>query len=381
MKRPRKSNVVLRATLLLAWIAVATPVFAQSVRDASSENTSLLQTAVKKTPLVQPAREDLVTPTAPAVSNDSNIGPDDLLNISVFEAPEMNTTLRVSANGDISMQLLGEVHAAGLTPRELQSVLQELLRRSYMKDPHVGVFIQELQSHPVSVVGAVKMAGVFQIRGPKTLLEVISMAQGLADDAGDTVSILHGGEQADLNYLSHPEVKQSAADRGLQSHELLVKNSVTMPSAPVRNPKIENINLRRLLESSDPTVNVLVRPGDVVTVSRAGIVYVVGEVNKPGGFVLQNNESISILQALALAQGTTHTSAISQTRIIRTNAMTGKREEIPINLGKIFSGKKADILLEPKDVVFVPNNVAKSMLYRGSEAALQTAAGVAIYKW
>jgi polysaccharide export outer membrane protein len=108
---------------------------------------------------------------------------------------------------------------------------------------------------------------------------------------------------------------------------------------------------------------------------------VVGEVNKPGGFVLQNNESISILQAIALAQGTTHTSATGETRIIRTDATSGKRIEIPVNLGKIFSGKRADILLESKDVVFVPNSAAKSMLYRGSEAALQTAAGVAIYKW
>ncbi len=381
MKRSRNSVFVLRATLSLALIIVATPAFAQSTRDANSENSPLLQSAVKKTALIQPSREDLVASITPAVSNDSSIGPDDLLNISVFEAPEMNTTLRVSATGDISMQLLGEVHAAGLAPRELQSVLQELLRRTYMKDPHVGVFIQELQSHPVSVVGAVKMAGVFQIRGPKTLLEILSMAQGLADDAGDTVSILHGGEQSDLNNLSHPSLKLSATSSGFQTNEMLVKNNAMAPAPPDRNPKIDSINLRRLLESSDPTVNVLVRPGDVVTVSRAGIVYVVGEVNKPGGFVLQNNESISILQALALAQGTTHTSAISQTRIIRTDAMTGKREEIPINLGKIFSGKKADVLLEPKDVVFVPNSAAKSMLYRGSAAALQTAAGVAIYKW
>ncbi len=107
----------------------------------------------------------------------------------------------------------------------------------------------------------------------------------------------------------------------------------------------------------------------------------VGEVNKPGGFVLQNNESISVLQALALAQGTTHTSAISQARIIRTDSATGKQLEIPANLGKIFSGKKPDVRLYPSDIVFVPNSAAKSVFYRGSAAALQTAAGVAIYKW
>jgi polysaccharide export outer membrane protein len=145
--------------------------------------------------------------------------------------------------------------------------------------------------------------------------------------------------------------------------------------------EIDEINLKKLLESSDSALNVPVRPGDIVKVPRAGIVYVVGEVNKPGGFVLQNNENISVLQALALAEGPTHTSAISQARIIRTDPATGRRTEIPMNLGKVFSGKAPDTFLQPKDVVFVPNSAAKSVLYRGSAAALQTAAGVAIYKW
>src|SRR5450759_4123270 len=101
----------------------------------------------------------------------------------------MNRSYRVSANGEISLQLLGPVKAAGMTPRELESALQELLRRTYMKDPHVGVLVQELQSHPVSVVGAVRKPDVCQIRGTKTGIELLSMAEGLADDAGDTVLI------------------------------------------------------------------------------------------------------------------------------------------------------------------------------------------------
>jgi polysaccharide export outer membrane protein len=141
------------------------------------------------------------------------------------------------------------------------------------------------------------------------------------------------------------------------------------------------VNLKKLLESKDSALNVTVRPGDIVKVPRAGIVYVVGEIKKPGGFVLQNNENISVLQALALAEGTTHTSAISRARIIRTDPDTGKQTEIPLNLGKILSGKKPDSLLQPKDIVFVPNSAAKSVFYRGSEAALQTAAGAAIYRW
>ncbi|PYT38621.1 MAG: hypothetical protein DMG47_22795 [Acidobacteria bacterium] len=132
-------------------------------------------------------------PSARALSaQEYRIGPEDVLNINVFEAQELNREVRVSAGGEISLPLLGSVRAAGLTPRELEFVLQELLHRTYMKDPHVSVFVREMQSHPVSVMGAVRRPGVFQIRGSKTLLEVLSLAEGLADDAGETVIILRG---------------------------------------------------------------------------------------------------------------------------------------------------------------------------------------------
>ncbi len=326
-------------------------------------------------------REKLVGSTTANQMGDSRIGPDDLLNITIFEAPEMNSTVRVSAVGQISLPLLGVIHASGLTPGELESALQGMLRQKYMKDPHVGVFLQELQSHPVSVVGAVKMPGVYQIRGTKTVIEVLSMAQGLADDAGDTVFVMHGSASSGLGTSNGSDPVPVGNASNLSLSDMLVNSTRSQSSTTEKIDGVEEINLKKLLESSDSTLNVPIRPGDIVKVPRAGIVYVVGEVNKPGGFVLQNNESISVLQALALAQGTTHTSAIRQARIIRTDPATGTRTEIPMNLGKIFSGKKADALLQPKDIVFVPNSATKSVLYRSSEAALQTAAGVAIYKW
>ena len=292
----------------------------------------------------------------------------------------MNCTVRVSASGEISLQLLGPVHAAGLTPRELESVLQGLLRHTYMKDPHVGVFVQELQSHGVSVVGAVKTPGVYQIRGTKTVIEILSMAQGLADDAGDTVLIMRGGENAaPVTSVDWDPIWSGIAPAAHSKVLAAINDSHTQQ--PEENREIEQIDLKKLLDSADPTLNVAVRPGDIVKVPRAGIVYVVGEVQKPGGFVLQNNENISLLQALALAEGPTHTSAIGRARIIRTDPATGKRIEIPTNLGRIFVGKAPDTFLKPKDIVFVPNSAAKNVLYRGSEAALQTAAGVAIYRW
>jgi polysaccharide export outer membrane protein len=250
-----------------------------------------------------------------------------------------------------------------------------------MKDPHVGVFLQELQSHPISVVGALKTPGVFQIREAKSLIEVLSMAGGLSDDAGDVVLIMRGGA---FPGLSASAAKDQAVQAGtaLDSQPANAKTGMdaSQPSREKRG-EITEINLKKLLDSSDSAMNVMVQPGDIVKVPRAGIVYVVGEVQKPGGFVLQNNENISVLQALALAEGPTHTSAIGRARLIRTDPATGIRTETPLNLGKIFSGKSPDELLQPKDIVFVPNSATKSALYRGSVAALQTATGVAIYKW
>jgi polysaccharide export outer membrane protein len=368
--------------LWLGLLAAAMPAVAQSAGNSVPDNSSrFARTASESAQRLRPADAEVIEPSSPNVLSDSRIGPDDLLSVTVFEAPEMNATLRVSASGDISMQLVGEVHVEGLTTSQVQSVLQGMLRRTYMRDPHVGVFIQELQSHAVSVVGAVKMPGVFQIRGPKSLLEILSMAQGLADDAGDTVSIMRGAGQANSDHPGGTTADASEATVASDRRDLPVQNDAANLSLPEQTARTENVNLKQLLGSSDSSSNVLVHPGDVVKVSRAGIVYVVGEVNKPGGFVLQNNESISILQALALAQGTTHTSAVRGARIIRTDLVSGKRTEISVNLTKIFSGKRPDILLEPKDVVFVPNSAAKSVFYRGSETALQTAAGVAIYKW
>src|SRR5438105_5158115 len=128
----------------------------------------------------------------PAGPQDYRIGFDDVLDVRVFEAQELNREVRVSSAGEISLPLLDSVHAAGLTPRELELVLQELLRCTYMQNPHVSVFVREMQSHPVSVLGAVRRPGVFQVRGSKTLLEILSLAEGLADDAGETAIIMRG---------------------------------------------------------------------------------------------------------------------------------------------------------------------------------------------
>jgi len=315
--------------------------------------------------------------TAPAASpQDYRIGFDDVLDISVFEAQELNRQVRVSSAGDISLPLLDSVHVAGLTPRELELVLQELLRRTYMKDPHVSVFVREMQSHPVSILGAVRKPGVFQVRGSKTLLEILSLAEGLADDAGETVIIMKGAG------LQNAAI--SAAENSTAAKENANAGNVATADSNKNGPPAENIvqvNLKDLLDSSSAHQNPVVNPGDIVKVLRAGIVYVVGEVQRPGGFAMKSNEKMSVLQVIALGGGLTRTASKASARIIRTDEQTGERAQTPIDLGKILSGKAPDPMLEPKDIVFVPNSAAKTAFSRGMEAATQTLAGLLIFHW
>jgi polysaccharide export outer membrane protein len=322
-------------------------------------------------------------PSAPATTaQEYRIGPEDVLNINIFEAQELNREVRVSANGEVSLPLLGSVRAAGLTPRELEFVLEELLHRTYMKDPHVSVYVREMQSHPVSVMGAVRRPGVFQIRGSKTLLEVLSLAEGLADDAGETVIILRGAALS-------PE-PDAAADRAAvtarsssaaQNTGEVQATSSVLSRSPFISESAVQVNLKDLLESADSRNNAIVHPGDIVKVTRAGVVYVIGEVRKPGGFALKSNESISVVQALALSEGLTRTAAKASARIIRTDPQNGERKETTIDLGKILAGKAPDPMLEAKDIVFVPNSAAKTTFGRGTEVAAQTLAGFLIFHW
>jgi polysaccharide biosynthesis/export protein len=362
-------RLAMRMRASFAWLHVLQTLLGITFLVMASEACAQVQSAAAEHPADQGEYKQISNRSVKAIpaagpnaaaeikNDESRIGPGDLLDISVFEAPEMNRTLRVSANGEISMDLLGIVKASGLTPRDLESSLREQLRRTYMKDPHVGVFIRELQSHPVSVVGAVKKPGVFQIQGAKTLIELLSMAEGLADDAGDTVLIMRGAASSGTGGAGTPSASQQSKG------------------------EIDQVNLWELMQSRNAALNLPVYPGDIVKVTTADLVYVVGEVKKPGGFPLKNNQGISLLQALALAEGLTRTSATSQTRIVRTDPKTGKRVEIRVDLSKILANKASDPGLQAKDILFIPNSSAKSAIYRAAQSAVAVATGVAIYKW
>lgn len=302
-------------------------------------------------------------------AGDYRIGPQDLIDINVFEAAELNRSVRVSENGEVSLPLLGGIQVEGLTARQLENVLAQRLRE-FVKDPHVSVMVTSIESHPISVIGEVNKPGVFQVRGSKTLLEMLSMAQGLAPEAGDEVLVMRNAGYSHLQGAKLAGQSQSeVTEQGVSANG----NAVGPQSDTV------SVNLRHLLNSRDPSLNVPVYAGDIVKVTHAGIVYVVGAVKKPGGFTLHGNEQMSLLKAIALAEGLSNVSAKSRTRIIRTDEITGKRAEIPVDVGKILDGKQPDMNLQTADIIFVPSSAGKSAMYRGADAAVSAATGLLIF--
>jgi polysaccharide biosynthesis/export protein len=336
-------------------------------------------------------------------TGDYRIGPQDLLDINIFEAPELNRTVRVSENGEVSLPLLGGIHVVRLTARELENTLAAKLRE-FLKDPHVSVMVTAIESHPVSVIGEVNKPGVFQVRGSKTLLEMLSMAQGLAPEAGDEVLVMRnagynrgqeGGAQTTpagstgTGRKDEDGIKSgSGSDSNGNGDGALKKNATTsVEETNNAGARLEEeqggdtiaINLRHLLNSRDPRFNVPIYAGDIVKVTRAGIVYVVGAVKKPGGFTVKGNEQMSLLKAIALAEGLSSTSSKGHTRIIRTDEGSGKRSEIPVQLGRILDGKAPDLNLQAADIVFVPSSTGKTVLFRSTDAVVNTATGLAIF--
>jgi polysaccharide export outer membrane protein len=248
---------------------------------------------------------------------DHPVGAEDLLEISVFEIPELNRTVRVSEGGTISLPLLGEMQVRGLSVMELEARLREELAKKYVKDPQVSVFVREYGSKKVSVIGAVGKPGVYEMLGPRTLLQVLSQAGGLTEDAGAELYVIRDGAGAEGERRAIP-----VAD---------------------------------LLASRDPALNVDVRPGDIISVpiDRQVYVYVDGAVKTPGRIEQLASRPITLLQAIAKAGGTTERANLKEVQILRQNG-EGAQTVVEVSLKRIRQGKEPDPLLKDGDIVVVP---------------------------
>jgi len=283
------------------------------------------------------------------------LGPEDQISVWALDVEEIQQkVIPIGASGYVNIPLAGRLRAAGLTPEQLEAEIAGRLK-TYVKDPQVTVSITEFRSQPVSVIGAVNKPGVHQLRGRKTLVEILSLAEGLRGDAGHSIKI----------------------SRQLVWGRIPLAGAADDPS---RQFSVAQVNVKAVMEARAPEENILIRPNDVISVPRAELVYVIGEVRKSGGFVLQEREHMSVLQALSMAEGLNRTAAPQNAKILRPAAGAARRTEVPVDVREILAGKAADVSLEPEDILFVPNNVAKSAALRGVEAAIQLGTGVVIWR-
>ena len=342
----RGSGLALGASVLaLTFVAAAqqTP----STTNISSGVKSTTDAAQTVNPMgttgVKDPNASTTQTTVPTTDNtnagDIHLGAGDLIKVDVYGAPELTAEARIANNGDLSMPLIGQVHLAGLTLEGAQAAIAErYMKGGFVNNPQVTVFVKEYATQGVAVFGEVHKPGIYPLLGPHRLFDVLSIAGGLTDKAGRDISITHRDK----------------------------------PKEPV---KVEFS--RDPSKSAEANIDLL--PGDTVLVSKAGVIYVVGDVGQPSGFLLDKNDSMTVLQAIALAQGVKPTAQLAHARIIR-RGQAGALTEVPINLKDILAAKAPDLVLQPDDIVFVPNSAAKGAMRRSLEAIVQTAVGVAIYR-
>lgn len=280
------------------------------------------------------------------------LGPDDQIVIHSIDASEVsNMPLLVGMNGEITLPLIGRVKAGGLTVEQLETELNTRLKK-YFKQPQVSVTVVEFRSQPVSVFGSVSNPGVFQLRGRKTLYEVLAMAGGPREATGSLLTITRRRENGAIPL---PDARTDSSGR-FSTAEL---------------------NLQEVLDGKNPAANIEIKPNDVVSVStpESNMVFVVGDVVRGGGFSLGGRQSVSVLMALSMAGGLGRTAKPKRARIIRIVPGETEPREIAVNLQKVLNGKAEDIALRPQDVLVVPTSSRKSF----STYALPATLAAAIY--
>jgi len=292
--------------------------------------------SIGQAPKPAAANETTASPSSRLLANSNvKLGVGDLIEVSVFGVPDLATKTRVSGSGDVYLPLIDYVHVADLTTDEAQDLIQKRLEEGgYVRGPHVTIFVDESASQAVTMVGEVVRPGPYPAIGDRRLFDLISAAGGLTEKAGRVVTIEH---------------------RDSPDKKVVLQLSSNL--------------------AEDTQNNVSVQPGDMIIVSRAGIVYVVGDVQHPSGFQIEDN-SLTVLKALALAGGSTRTSALGKTKILRQTP--NGIQEIPINMKKVLYAKAPDVALVKGDVLFIPGSASKAAAYQTAQAALSMSTALAV---
>lgn len=291
--------------------------------------------------------------TRPAPMNDPSatnlpaqrIGPNDLLAVSVYDAPELTRTVRVGADGAVRIPMLRErIAVEDMMPGEVETAIAEALKREQLiVDPFVTVTVAEYHSRPISVMGSVKKPTTFQAVGPMTLLEALARAEGLTLEAG-------------------PEVLVSRSQPGPQG-------------APIH--LVKRIPVKALIDAADPEMNLKLVGGEEIRVPEAGRVFVVGNVKKPGSFVVRDDSETTVLKALAMSEGLMQFASQQAYIYRREGAAGGAKNEIPIELKKIMERKSPDVPLQANDILYVPDRQGRRIGMAALERILMFGGGAA----
>ena len=365
------------AATLLGILVLAQPSRAQTVFETPEQTNERIKA---------------LSATSHVPSGEYIVGRGDLIAVEVFDVPELSREVRVSQTGTIGLPLLPvRLAVSGLTEIQIQQKIAEVLEANgLVSHPQVIVSMKEKKSKPITIVGAVFHPMVYSAERQVTILEVLAEAGGISNDAGDTVIVIRQDQSsADLTG-EPPEITPSdlvatpgaaaapAADASAPPNQNALNSTASAVPPPLSNTI--TINLNELLEMGDSRHNIVLQGGDIVTVPHAGIVYVLGAVARPGGFVVANDrEQLSTLKALALAGGLNATARKHQAVIIRKDA-AGQQHQVIVDLGKVLKQETEDVKLQASDVLYVPQSGSRTALIRAAEIGLGIGTAVAIFR-
>jgi polysaccharide biosynthesis/export protein len=386
------------STALLSAL-VALPSSAQTVETSQQINDRIRSLSARAALRPTPARDYV-------------IGTGDLLSIQVFDVPELSREVRVSQTGTIGIPLVPvRLHITGLTELQAELKIAEVLEANgLVSRPQVSVFVKEKKSKPITVVGAVMHPMVFQADRQITLLEVLAEAGGIAGDAGDSVIVTRAETNPSDDVSSPPTISpQDAAPTSAAPRDSAAvtapqrvspsssadSTSATQPIVPSPTPTstiadaqlvpppLSNtitVNLNQILEIGDTSNNIVLVPGDIVTVPHAGIVYALGAVNRPGGFTVSNDRrQLTTLKLLALAGGLDRAAKSARAVIVRKDG-SGQQHEVEVDLKKVMKFEAEDVQLQPSDILYVPKSAAKQALIKTAELSAALGTAIVIYR-
>ena len=276
------------------------------------------------------------------------IGAGDEISVHVVDSQDIpEKPVRVDPDGQIALPLIGRVTAAGQSVSALETEITRRLR-TYIISPQVSVNVTDSASRPISVLGAVNAPGIYQLGGAKSLAQVIALAKGLSADAGGRIRI----------------TRYEPGNKDLDP----TKSTVTQ------------VSVKDLLSSAGTVGSIPIQANDVITVPKAALVYVIGEVVKPGAQPLTDRDSITVLEAISAAQGTLPVGSPQHAKLLRRDPQSGVRTEMALNVKRIMSGKGENLLLQPDDILLIPRNDLRAVGLKSVDAAISLGTGALIYR-